>query len=268
MATGALERRRDAERLPPPWTSVGMSTSLGRHRSRGGDSRTKARDASHALRPRGSVIPSSDRTLDPALRAVLSQLGEDGWDMWARFDRDVRSRRWHSFVPSEYDRILVALVALWEPGLRFLEWGSATGIIAVMADLLGYEAYGIELDERLVDIAVDTAGRYRSGARFVVGSFLPEGYVWRPADGDGRLGTVGEGASGYLKLERPLDDFDLVYGYPWAGEEAMMLDLMRAHGRPGAGLVLQRPSGEVQLLRRGRVDRVWAPTRSSGVPLS
>jgi hypothetical protein len=101
------------------------------------------------------------------------------------------------------------------------------------------------------------ARRYGSGARFAAGSFLPEGYVWRPGDGDGRLGTVGEGASGYLKLGRSLDDFDLVYGYPWDGEDAIMHDLMRAYGSPDAGLVLQRVSGEVQLHRRGKVERSW-----------
>jgi len=134
------------------------------------------------------MIPASDNPLGPAVRAVLTQLGEEGWEIWARFDREVRSQEWHSFVPAEYDRVLVALAALRQPGMRFLEGGSATGIIAVMADLMGYEAYGIELDEGLIDIAVTMAGRYGSRARFALGSFLPEGYVWRPRDGDGGLG--------------------------------------------------------------------------------
>lgn len=210
------------------------------------------------------MIPAPDIPLDPDLRVALAQLVEEGRDIWERFDRDVRLHRWHSFVPAEYDRVLVALVALRQPGLRFLEWGSATGVIAVMADLLGYEAYGIELDERLVDIAVGTAARYASGARFVVGSFLPEGYVWRPRDGDGRTGTLGVGASGYLRLGRPLDDFDLVFGYPWGGEEALMHDLMRVHGAPDAGFLLQRLSGDVELLRRGKVERTWSSRGSSG----
>src|SRR5690606_25525290 len=105
-----------------------------------------------------------------------------------------------------------------------------TGVITIMADLLGYDAYGIEIDESLVEIAVRVASRYGSKARFAAGSFLPEGYVWRPRHGDGRLGTVGEGRSGYLQLGHPLDDFDLVYGYPWGGEEGLMLDLIRARG--------------------------------------
>jgi len=199
----------------------------------------------------------SDGAPDSALQSLLGRLVEEGRETWARFDRDIRLHRWHSFVPAEYERVLEALVALRRPDLRFLEWGSATGVIAVMADLLGYEAYGIELDESLVEIATGIASRYGSGARFAQGSFLPQGYVWRPRGGDGRLGTVGQGPSGYLKLGRALDDFDLVYAYPWAGEEAMMLHLMEAHGARDAGLVLQRVSGRVELLRRGKVKRTW-----------
>lgn len=178
--------------------------------------------------------------------------------MWARFDREVRSHQWHPFVPAEYDRVLVALTALRQPGLRFLELGSATGIVTVMADLLGFEACGIELDERLVTLARATAARYGSQARFVAGSFLPQGYVWRPPDSDARLGTVGVGASGYRELGTQLDDFDLVFAYPWSGEEAMMMDLFHNRGAQGAGLLLQRVSGEVQLFRRGRLERSWA----------
>lgn len=203
------------------------------------------------------MTSGSELTLDPALRVTLAQLGDEGWEIWARFDRDVRSRGWHSFVPADYERVLLVLMALWKPGLRFLEWGSATGVIAIMADLLGYEAYGIEIDGDLVDVSVELAERYGSGARFAAGSFLPEGYTWRPTNGDGRLGTVGEGASGYLKLGRALEDFDLVYGYPWGGEEPMMHDLMRVHGGRDAELVIQRVSGDVELFRKGKLVHTY-----------
>jgi hypothetical protein len=164
----------------------------------------------------------------------------------------VRAHRWHSFVPAEYARVLEALLPLRAPGRRFLEWGSAAGVITIMADLLGFDACGIELDAELVRMAEELARRYGSGARFVAGSFLPAGYVYHAKDGDTRLGTVGQGVSGYLELGRPLDDFDVVYGYPWAGEDGLMRDLMRRYGSPDACLLLHRVSGEVELFRRGR----------------
>ncbi len=196
--------------------------------------------------------PNPAPPLEPGLRRRLERLSEEGWDLWATFDRDVRRHRWHSFVPADYDRILDALLAFRSPGRPFLEWGSATGVITIMADLLGFDACGIELDADLVDRAVSLARSYDSGARFVAGSFLPAGYEFRGRDGDARLGTIGEGPSGYPKLGRSLDDFDVVYGYPWSGEETLMHDLIRRYGRTDAFLLLHRVSGEVQVFRRGK----------------
>ena len=194
----------------------------------------------------------SASSLDPRIRRRIHDLAEEGWEMWADFDRDVRARRWHSFVPGDYARILDALLPFRAPGRTFLELGSATGVIAIMADLLGFDACGIELDESLVRLADALAERYGSGARFAAGSFLPTGYVFRPKDGDGRLGTVGEGVSGYQKLGRPLDDFQVVYGYPWTGEEGLMHDLMLRYGDPDAHLLLHRVNGDVEVYRRGK----------------
>jgi hypothetical protein len=135
--------------------------------------------------------------------------------------------------------------------LRFVEWGSATGVITIMASLLGCEAYGIELDPALVRIARELGAKYGSTAIFAEGSFMPAGYRWRPSSGDGRLGTIGDGPSAYPLIGRALDDFDLVYAYPWGGEEPMMLDLMRAYGRPGA-LLLMHGDNSVRTYADGR----------------
>src|SRR5690606_12425757 len=115
---------------------------------------------------------------------------------------------------------------------------SATGVITIMADRLGFEAYGIECDLALVESARALAGRYESRARFAVGSFIPQGYRWRADGGDGRHGTIDDGPSAYPELGQPLDDFDLVYAYPWDGEAPLMRDLMRCYGRAGARLLL------------------------------
>ncbi len=199
---------------------------------------------------RGSA-PAVDG-LDPALRERLESLCEEGREMWDRFDHEVRSKDFHPFVAADYDRVLEALLALRAPGLRFLEWGSATGVITIMADLLGFEAYGIELDPELVETARGLAARFGSEARFVAGSFIPAGYRYRPTGGDGRLGTIGDGSSAYPALEHPLEDFDLVYAFPWHGEEPMMVDLMRAYGGRGARLLLHGVADGVQVYRDGK----------------
>ncbi len=198
------------------------------------------------------VVSAEEQELDPALRARLAALSEEGWEIWQRFDEEVRQDHWHPFVPADYDHVLQTLLRLRAPGLRFLEWGSATGVITIMADLLGYEAYGIELDGKLVHTARELAARFDSGARFAAGSFLPAGYRYRSRTGDDRIGTIGHGASAYPDLRHPLEDFDLVYGYPWHGEEPMMLDLMRAYGGSGARLLLHGGREGIRVFRDGR----------------
>ena len=42
------------------------------------------------------------------------------------------------------------LRALAGRAVSFLEWGSGTGVITIMADMLGFEAYGIEINPALV----------------------------------------------------------------------------------------------------------------------
>jgi hypothetical protein len=175
---------------------------------------------------------------EATLHARLDALCAEGWAIWEHFDRTVREPNFHPFVAADYDAVRAALLPLRAPGRRFLEWGSATGVITIMADLMGFEAYGIELDASLVETARALAARVGSRARFVAGSFLPTGYRWRSRDGDTRTGTIGEGPSGYLQLGRALDEFDVVFGYPWDGEAPMMRDLMQRYGRRDALLLL------------------------------
>jgi hypothetical protein len=212
-------------------------------------------DSGERIRPASTPRAQQEQVMDPALRARLTALFEEGWEIWDRFDVEVRRREWHPFVHGDYEGILRTLLAQGSlpAGQKFLEWGSATGVITIMADLLGFEAYGIELDADLVRVARGLARRHGSSARFVHGSFLPSGYRWKPKGTDDRAGTIGEGESAYPELGHPLDDFDLVFAYPWYGEEALMLDLMARYGGREATLLMQGSAGDVQVFRRGGV---------------
>lgn len=204
--------------------------------------------------PTVTELPQTRPDIDAALRARLDAICEEGRSFWHRFDTEVRQDHWHPFVAADYDSVLDRLVSLREPGQRFLEWGSAVGVITIMADMLGFDSYGIELDASLVQVARELAERAGSKARFATGSFIPMGWEWRPRDGDARLGTIGQGPSGYVQLGLALSDFDVVYAYPWRGEEAMMLELMRAHGKEDARLVLHSSDYGTQVYRHGRPE--------------
>jgi hypothetical protein len=188
--------------------------------------------------------------LDDALKTRLSEVCSAGWDIFERFDTEVRDKRFHPFVAAEYEKVLAALIEHRRERLRFLEWGSASGVITIMADLLGYEAYGIELDDSLVETARELATRFDSRARFVSGSFVPDAYPFSPRASD-RV-WVGTGPSGYLELGHALDDFDVVFGFPWPGGKPMMLDLMRRYGDARATLLLFDVETGVQAYKNGR----------------
>lgn len=208
---------------------------------------TKSPDETNARSDRSDARgarASSPSAGDDSLAHRLDALVEEGAAIWRRFDREVRDREWHPFVAADYAKVRRLLGSLPANGARFLEWGSATGVITIMADLLGFDAYGIELDARLVGIARDLAERHRSRARFYCGSFLPSGYRFlTPGEGDGRLGTIGEGPPAYAAMKHALDDFRYVYAFPWSGEEALMLDVMQRYGARDALLLLHGDEG-------------------------
>ncbi|HYD54191.1 MAG TPA: hypothetical protein VEA99_16260 [Gemmatimonadaceae bacterium] len=191
---------------------------------------------------------------DVTLHARLDALCSEGRAFWRRFDATVRDHAFHPFVAADYDVVRGALLSLRAPGRRFLEWGSASGIITIMADLMGFEACGIEADAALVDAARATAARHGSRARFAQGSFLPAGYEWRSADGDPRTGTLAAAYPGYPQLGLEPREFDVVFGYPWDGEAPVMRDVMQRCGRGDALLLLYDVDGRVRSYRGGHEE--------------
>jgi hypothetical protein len=191
--------------------------------------------------------------LNDALKTRLSELCSAGWDIFERFDTEVRDKRFHPFVAAEYETVLAALIAHRRDGLRFLEWGSASGVITIMADLLGYDASGIEIDESLVQTARDLAARFRSNAKFVAGNFLPAGFAFESKSDAEWTTPPGAGTSGYMQLGLALDDFDVVFGYPWGEQERVMRDLMRTYGQRDAVLLLYDIERGVTAYRGGQL---------------
>jgi hypothetical protein len=157
---------------------------------------------------------------------------------------------WQGFVPADYPEVYLALKKLRASGAEtFLEWGSGIGTVAIMADMLGYEAYGIEIQPALVARAEALAARFGSKAVFAEGNFIPDDYRWSPEVADEDFNTSFEGGSGYEELGMELGDFDVVYGYPWPGEEALFEDIFDRHARPDAVFVSYHSLDHVLLHR-------------------
>lgn len=214
--------------------------------------------------PTNNASPSRPAE-DEALRLRLKELCAEGWEIWEKFSEGDIDRPFHPFQPADYDKICEEFLPYRGNGLRFMEWGSATGVLTVMADMLGFEAYGIEIDADLVDTARELATKFDSKAKFAAASLIPEGYQWQGRDGDNRTGTIGNGPSGYLELGHSLDEFDVVFGFPWDGENTLMFDVMKQYGRVDALLLINSLAHGIKAYRGGKeiTGERWFPKSSA-----
>lgn len=78
------------------------------------------------------------------LKTGLSQIASAFVEEGRRIAKQVSC---FDFVPSNYELAWSTLDAL--PRGRFCEWGSGLGIVTGLAELLGFDAYGIETDADL-----------------------------------------------------------------------------------------------------------------------
>lgn len=161
----------------------------------------------------------------------------------ARIESFMDENRAPAFVASDFEPVYAALSAVSRsnlaPGNVFCEWGSGFGVVAGLASRLGFESYGIEIDPPLVDLARQLAADYSHPVRFVCGSFIPEGaeqIVDRAVSSDVFwLNTEADDA--YEEMGLDPDDFDLVFAYPWPGEDDVITGLFDHCAAQGALLL-------------------------------
>ena len=159
----------------------------------------------------------------------------------------------HGAIPSDHELVVRCLVTLRakEPGLvRFLEWGSGLGIVAVAAAKLGFDAHGIEWDDAMVDEAKQLSARHGVRVPFVAGSFVPPGSDRLLDRAELSTRTVLQSDDAYDRLERDMDEFDVVFAYPWPEEEALYRQLFLRHGAEGAVLVVYGQLDGVRAFRK------------------
>ena len=195
---------------------------------------------------------------------VAAMLAEAHRRCDAFFDSGL-GRRYPRYLPSDPTVVHAALVALKESGhLRgnvFCEWGCGFGIATCMASLLGFEAYGIEIEDGLADLATQLAEDLKIPVEILCISFLPEGYEECEGIGGKDLLTPEATTSRCESTDTTPtydgldpDEVDLFFAYPWPGQEELMMDLFKAIATEDAILLIYHADGETTAYRQGFDD--------------
>ncbi|ETX01305.1 MAG: hypothetical protein ETSY1_07890 [Candidatus Entotheonella factor] len=181
---------------------------------------------------------------------------------WERFFADHDDQA-PGFVPSVPELVFSALEEVTQrhlpPNRVFCEWGSGFGTVACMAALLGYEAYGLEIEEELVRLSRAMARRLRIPVEIICTSMFPEGYGSHPGDDRGKLSRPEPFCSSHLPYGHPLRyrgmDIDVAeigmfFVYPWAHERELIQELFDAVAAPGAILMSYHNDKDICVFRK------------------
>ncbi len=157
-----------------------------------------------------------------------------------------------SFLPADYALVYRAMDELQKNypllGNRFCEWGSGLGTATCLAGLLGFDAYGIEIEPELAKRAHALAAAHHISARFLESSYLPEGFDFLKTQGGRELLKPSKAASKsycYEDQDWQLEEVDLFYVYPWPAEQESNLELFETLAAEGAYMICYYGDGEL-----------------------
>jgi len=187
--------------------------------------------------------------------AAVAELLTDAEEQLRQYDARFQAS-FPAFVPSDFELVYHALAWIRRSqlaaGNRFLEWGSGIGVVACIAAELGFDAIGIEVEEPLVAIAESIAADHNIDVEFACGSYVPSG-------AEPYVDTAGEVTwlrtdrpDCYIDLDLEPEDFDLIYAYPWPGEEQVIFDLFKRCASVGALLLTFHSQDGLRLQRKVR----------------
>ncbi len=138
------------------------------------------------------------------------------------------------YVSADYMAIFEKLCELRGRVETILEWGSGLGVVTIMANRLGFDAYGIEAEADLVKLAEGLATKYSATPRFAIGSFIPAEFEEDFGAGEEFGRTLTNLVPAYEELDMELRDFDLVYAFPWPDEHGIYRSIMKRHANRNA----------------------------------
>ena len=189
----------------------------------------------------------------PQLPADVTRFLDDAEErIEAFFERKAKVARL-GFFPSDYPLVFDTLrrVQKRHDEVRtFCEWGSGFGVVSGLAAFLGLEATGIELHPELVVASRRLLADHDLAVEIQEGSFIPESYVMPAYLLDPAHVTSFQIVDADGDVDVEIEDFDVVFAYPWPGEEVAYCDIFRRHAARGAILVTYNGLEGMRVRRR------------------
>jgi len=157
------------------------------------------------------------------------------------------------FVAADFRHVYQALTWIKKTqsliGNRFLEWGCGFAVVASIASQLGFDVIGIESERDLLREGELTVQQWNVPVELIHGNFLPHGAESLAEDPG--LPSLGHAVpSAYEMLGLDLDDFAVVYAYPWPGEDDFHESVFDHFAAAGAMLLLFCGPNDIRLWRK------------------
>lgn len=171
-----------------------------------------------------------------------------------RFQHEHRDRPYAAFVPCDFVLAYHAIEQIeafnLAAGHRFLEWGSGAGVVTCLASKVGFDAVGIEIEVPLVELASGLAEDHHCEVELLAGSFIVSDVEIDEYEQRDINWLRTEEAAAYEELGLDADDFDLIFAYPWPGEEDVVFDLFAECAAVGALLLTYHGQDGMRLQRK------------------
>ncbi len=174
-----------------------------------------------------------------------------------------RNKRMPRFIPSDAIAIYNALDFItgedFPLGRVYCEWGSGYGIGSCFAAMLGYEAYGIEIEAELAKASQELADDFGIDIRIIHDDYMPEGFECYSGMGGTELVkpehyTFGrddiDDVARYEGMDRGLDEVDLFFIYPWPSEQEFVQEFFHAVAADGAILLAYYGENDLSAYRK------------------
>jgi SAM-dependent methyltransferase len=169
------------------------------------------------------------------------------WDQWHKQPIE-------QYVACDFRDVWRAMSQLTESklarGNTFCEWGCGFGIVTGLASQLGWEAVGIEAEAFLVEQAKRFLQRNQLAGEVLHGNFLPPGSERLARSQSDHASLFHQVENAYEKHDLQLDDYAVIFAYPWPGEHHFLQEVFRCYGGEDALMLMFLGPYEIELFRK------------------